>query len=151
MGVSVVVDRGYKCCLILLPNRVTLVDLIELDMIDFGVILGMHWFHACFSSIGCKIRIVQFQFPNEPIFEWKGGISNARGKIISCLLACKVIAKGCLYHVVNIRDLESEVPPLESVPVVSDFRDFFPDDLSGIPPNGRLTSAYIYCQMYNLF
>ena len=51
-------------------NRVTYVALVEHDIFDFDVILGMDWLHACFASIDCKTRVVNFNFPNEPIFEW---------------------------------------------------------------------------------
>ena len=57
-----------------------------------------------------------------------------KGQIISCLKASKMKAKGCLYHVVRVKDLESEVPPLESVPVVRDFLEVFPDDMLRVPP-----------------
>ena len=53
----------------MLPNRVICVELVELDMVDFDIILGMDWFHACFSSIDCRTRVVKFNFPNEPILE----------------------------------------------------------------------------------
>ncbi|XP_069144476.1 uncharacterized protein [Solanum lycopersicum] len=33
------------------------VDSVELDMVDFDVILGMDWLHACFASIDCSIRV----------------------------------------------------------------------------------------------
>ena len=47
-------------------------DLVELDMVYFDVIFGMDWLHSCFASIDCSLRIVKFQFPNEPVVEWKG-------------------------------------------------------------------------------
>ena len=50
----------------MLPNRVTLVDLVELDMFDFYIILGMDWLHDCFALIDSRTRVVNFQFPNEP-------------------------------------------------------------------------------------
>ena len=37
VGDSVVVNRVYKGCIIFFPNRVTLFDFIELDMLDFDV------------------------------------------------------------------------------------------------------------------
>ena len=62
---TMVVDYGvYKGCPISFPNKVTLVYLIEIDMLDFDVILGMDWLHAYFTSIYCRTRVVKFQFPN---------------------------------------------------------------------------------------
>ena len=42
---------------IIFPNRVSYVELVELDMLDFDVILGMDWLHACFASFDCRIRV----------------------------------------------------------------------------------------------
>ena len=51
VGESVVAKRVYRSFPIMLPNRVSYVDLVELDMLDFDYILGIAWFHACFASI----------------------------------------------------------------------------------------------------
>lgn len=45
-----------------IPNRNTCVDFVELDMVNYDVILGMHWLHAYFASIDCRIRVVKFHF-----------------------------------------------------------------------------------------
>ena len=55
-GESVIENRVYKNCPIMLPNRVSDVDLVELDMLDFDVILGMDWLHYCFASIDYRTR-----------------------------------------------------------------------------------------------
>ena len=49
-----------------------------------------------------------------------------------------MISKGCLYHFVRVKDLESEVPPLESVPVSRDFPKVFPDDLLVVFPKREI-------------
>ena len=41
VGESVIAKKVYRNCSIMLPNRVSYVDLVELDMLDFDVILGM--------------------------------------------------------------------------------------------------------------
>jgi len=69
LGDSVVAKRVYWSCPISLSHKVTLIDLVELDMLDFDVILGMDWLHACYASIDCRTRVVKFQFPKEPILE----------------------------------------------------------------------------------
>ena len=45
-----------------------LVDLIELDMLDFDIILGTDWLYVCFALIECRSMVVKFQFTNEVIF-----------------------------------------------------------------------------------
>ena len=96
----------------MLPNRVTYLKLVEHDMLDFDIILGMNWLHACFASIYCRTRVVKFHFPNEPVFVLKRGNSIPICRIISCLKACKMITKGCLYHIVRVQDLDAEIPPI---------------------------------------
>ena len=72
VGDSVIAKRVYRSCPILFYNKVTLVDLVEIEMLEFDVILGMDWLHSCVASIDCRTRVVKFQYPNEPVSEWKG-------------------------------------------------------------------------------
>ncbi|WP_353803701.1 hypothetical protein, partial [Acinetobacter baumannii] len=81
----------FRSCPISLPNRVTWVDFVELDMFDFDVILGMDWLHDCFASIDCITKIVKLNFLNEPVLEWKGRNSIPKVLIISRLKTCKMI------------------------------------------------------------
>ncbi|KAH0644954.1 hypothetical protein KY284_032838 [Solanum tuberosum] len=49
-----------------------------------------------------------------------------------------MISKGCIYHLLRVMDVESETPSLESVPVVNEFPEVFPDDLPGIFPEREI-------------
>ena len=95
-------------------------------MIEFDVILGLDWLHSCYSSIDCRIRIVHFKFPDEPIIECKSSNLEPMDRFISYLKARKMISKGYLYHLVLVKDSRLETLSLESVPVVCEFPEVFP-------------------------
>ena len=93
---------------------------------------------SCFTSIDCSSRVVRFSFPNELVVEWNRGNSIPRGRVISCLKACKMISKGCLYDIVRVQDLDSKAPPINLVPVLSEFPEVYPNELPNIPPEWEI-------------
>ena len=119
-------------------NIFTLADLVEIDMLDFYVILGMDWIHSRFVSINYRTRVVKFQFQNEPIVEWKGENLAPKSQIIACLKSCNFIVKGCRYHIVRVKYLQFVLLHFESVPVVKEYSEVFSDDLPEIHPKQEI-------------
>ncbi|XP_070050312.1 uncharacterized protein [Nicotiana tomentosiformis] len=117
VGDSVISSRIYKGCVIIIQDRETTTDLIEL--------------YKCYAILDCCAKVVKLEFPNKPVREWKGNIAEPRGKFISYLKEKKMITKGCLYHLVRVIDITVEVTSIQYVPIVNEF----PDELSGIPPD----------------
>ncbi|WMV55140.1 hypothetical protein MTR67_048525 [Solanum verrucosum] len=110
-GESIVAKRVYRNYHVFLSHRVSHVDLVELEI----------------------TQIVKFQFPNETVLEWKVGNFMSKGRFVSCFKARRMISKGCIYHLVRVRDTNSKTPTLESIPIVNEFPEVFPDDLLGVP------------------
>ncbi|XP_070032960.1 uncharacterized protein [Nicotiana tomentosiformis] len=138
VGVSILATRVYRDCVVTLCGRYIVADLIELRMVNFDVIMGMDWLYSCFAKLNCLTRIVRFEFPNEPVIEWKGDDMVPNGRFISYLKATKMINKGCIYHLVRVTDTGAEAPTLEFVPVVNEFPRAFPDELPGILPDREI-------------
>ena len=93
-------------------DRRTIVDLHELKMVDFDVIMGMDSLASFYANVDCRMKIVRFQFPGAPVLEWKGNTASPKGRFISYLKAIKMITKGCIYHLVRVQDVEAESPTL---------------------------------------
>ncbi|XP_070013914.1 uncharacterized protein [Nicotiana sylvestris] len=140
---SVRVTRVYRGCIVSVQGRNSNADLIELEMVDFDVIMGMDWLSSCYSMLDCYSKIVRFQFPNEEVLEWKGSSTSLVGKFISYLKAQRMIGKGCLAYLAHIINPELEPLALQSVPVVREFLKVFPDDLPELPPE-RIIDFGIY-------
>ncbi|XP_019257726.1 PREDICTED: uncharacterized protein LOC109235937 [Nicotiana attenuata] len=128
------VTRVYRGCIVSVQGRNTEADLIELEMVDFDVIMGMDWLSSCYAMLDCRDKIIRFQFPNEEVLEWKDSSASLVGKFISYLKAQRMIGKGCIAYLAHIINPESEPPALQSVPVVREFPEVFPDDLRVLPP-----------------
>ncbi|XP_069146944.1 uncharacterized protein [Solanum lycopersicum] len=67
VGESILSERVYRDCPIFFNNRITTTSLIELDMVEFDVILGMDWIYACYASVDFRTQVVKFHFPDEPV------------------------------------------------------------------------------------
>ena len=69
VGESIIAERVYRDCPVSVNQKSTMCDIIELDMVNFDVILGMKRIHSCHASVEFRTRIVKFNFPNESVLE----------------------------------------------------------------------------------
>ncbi|XP_070039519.1 uncharacterized protein [Nicotiana tomentosiformis] len=102
VGESLVVWRVYRDSDVMIHDHHTLADLNELEMVEFDVIIGMDWRSSCYAIVDCLKKDVHFNFPGEPVVEWKADVAVPKRKFISYLKAQKMITKGCLYHLVRV-------------------------------------------------
>ena len=56
------------------------------------------------------------------------------GQFVFFLKARKIISKGCIYHLVQVKDSRSKTLSLDLVPMVKEFLKVFPKDLLGFFP-----------------
>ncbi|WMV42009.1 hypothetical protein MTR67_035394 [Solanum verrucosum] len=71
VGDSILAERVYRNCANIVNHKDTMDYLVELDIVDFDVIQGVDWLHACYSSVDYRTRVVKFQFLHETTIEWR--------------------------------------------------------------------------------
>ncbi|XP_070020538.1 uncharacterized protein [Nicotiana sylvestris] len=100
VGESVIEMCIYRGCPVKVHHRLTATDLVELEMVDFDMIMDMDLLASYYATVDCRTKIVSFEFPGEPVLAWKGDVVTPRGGFISYLKAKKMISKGYIYHLV---------------------------------------------------
>ena len=137
MGVSVVTSKMLRDCLVMIGYKEMPVDLVLLDLQDFDIILGMDWFASYHASVDCFGKMVIFSIPGQPEFSFEGKDKDRPLHMISALRASSLLRKGFQGFLAYVVSNESDLK-LEDIPVVRDFPDVFPGDLTGLPPERKV-------------
>ncbi|GJX80657.1 putative reverse transcriptase domain-containing protein [Tanacetum coccineum] len=135
------VNTLIRGCTLNFLNHPFNIDLMPVEMGSFDVIIGMDWLAKYHAVIVCDEKLIRVPFGDEILIFHGDGSNNgheSRLNIISCTKTQKYLLKGCpifLAHVTTKKaEDKSKEKRLEDVPIVQDFPEVFPEDLSGIPP-----------------
>ncbi|GKB85499.1 hypothetical protein Tco_0957771 [Tanacetum coccineum] len=108
---------------------------------SFDAIIGMDWLVKYQAIIVCAEKIVRIPWGNETLIVHGDGSNRgneARLHIISYTKTQEYMLKGCPVFLANVTTKEtedkSEKKRLEDVPIVRDFPEVFPKDLSARAP-----------------
>ena len=129
----------FKDVPIRVGNSTLYANLIEIEMRDFDVILGMDWLTTHYAVIDCRKKLVHFNPPNTKPFEFRGTQRSRLAPTISALQARRLLDRGCQGYLANIvdRTKERETVP-EDIPVVREYLSVFSNDLPGLPPDREI-------------
>ncbi|GKF52265.1 putative reverse transcriptase domain-containing protein, partial [Tanacetum coccineum] len=112
-------------------------------LIEFGsfdVIIGMDWLSKYHTLIDYAEKIVRIPWGNETLIFHGDGSNQGNGNrlnIISCTKTHKYLLKGHNVFLAHVTTKEAEDKSrgkrLKDAPIVRDFPEVFPEDLSGLP------------------
>nr|CAD1835720.1 unnamed protein product [Ananas comosus var. bracteatus] len=112
------------------------VDLLALHKLgEFDVVLGMDWLTQYYATIDCTNRTVTFREPGQQEVVYKGYRSSLFAMTISSSRARQLIRRGCVAYLASISVSDGEAVKIDDIPVVREFRDVFPTELPGMPPD----------------
>lgn len=94
VGDSIVVDRVYQPCLVVLSGFETRANLLLLNMVYFDVILGMDWLSPYHAILYCHAKTVTLAMLGLPRLEWRGTLDYVPSRVVSFLKAQRMVEKG---------------------------------------------------------
>ena len=101
----------YPRCVVEIGERVLLVDLIELAVFDFDVILKMDWLSKNCASIDCNDECVQFRPKEGTEFVFQGDKTEVLNNLISALKISRLREKGYQRYLAYV--MNRDVKPVD--------------------------------------
>ena len=134
LGHSVVVNRVYKNCPLMVHDREFSIYLIALPFHEFDLILGMDWLSKHRDIIDCDKKKVLLKCSNLSEVTVHGIRSGSMSNVISVMQAGRFLRKGCEAFLALVLDSKRGQVNLEYIPVIKEFPDVFLEELPGLPP-----------------
>ncbi|KAM0010015.1 putative transcription factor interactor and regulator CCHC(Zn) family [Helianthus debilis subsp. tardiflorus] len=125
-------------CTLELGERRFGIDLLPIQLGSFDVVVGMDWLSKNKAEVICHEKIIRIPLTDGETLIVHGEKRDAPLQIISCMKAQKCLRKGCVSFLAHVIDKKAVEPKLEDIPVVKEFPDVFPKDLTGLPPQRQV-------------
>ena len=102
---------------------------------DFDIVLGMDCLSKHRATLYCYKKEVRLVRPKEPGVIFRGIRREIAPRLINAMTALKMLRKGCQGYLAFVVDRRQEGTRLEDIPIVKEFPDVFPGDISVLPPD----------------
>ena len=89
------INRFSSGCEACIKDEIFLVDLVELEILEFDVILGMDWLSAHNAVLDYFNKVVTLGILGKPVIRYQRDHNAVLPCLISTLTARKLLAKGC--------------------------------------------------------
>ncbi|MEQ5265914.1 hypothetical protein, partial [Escherichia coli] len=109
-------------------------DLIQFDLDDFGVVLGMDWLGQYKAQILCSEQKVVLKGPGGKRVSYRGVTKEPEVRLVSMIKIKKYVAKGHEAFLCAVEDLSAPKDEVQQIPIVREFPDVFPEEIPGLPP-----------------
>ncbi|XP_073121686.1 uncharacterized protein [Henckelia pumila] len=103
-------------------------------MDDFDCIIGINLLTTYRAVVDCYQQLVQFLPEDGDVWYLYGEGARPPIPVVSALKFCRASqfgGEGCLIYAI---DASLESLDIQEIPVVRDFSNVFPDEISGLPP-----------------
>ncbi|KAJ9544391.1 hypothetical protein OSB04_024098 [Centaurea solstitialis] len=142
-----IVEHVYRGCSIDIFGVQFSINLIPIPMNGIDVVVGVDWMFQNRATTDVAGQLVRIQNPSggELIVYGKG--RRMHTSFCSVAKARKYIQRGCSgFLVYAVADqMEGRKLSMADVPVVSEFPDVFPEDLSGLPSDRHIELGIDWC------
>ncbi|KAA3470443.1 Gag-Pol polyprotein [Gossypium australe] len=134
LGHVFLVDKVCKNFPLMFHDICFPVNLMLLPFDEFDIILGMDWLTLHNAIVDCKGKSIELKSQNGELVRIESSDMKGLPAVVSAMKAMNFVRKGREAYLAYVIDTKVSEKKVESVPVVCEFPDVFPVELSGLPP-----------------
>jgi len=128
----------FENCPLSIDQEVFKVDLIQLDLLEFDIVLGMDWLSKCGATIDCQKQKVTLKGEKGTKVTIWGTNSDKKCPFICALSTKKLVRQGCIAFLCFVTEVKNKDVKLEDISVVKEYPDVFPEEIPGLPPKREI-------------
>ncbi|XP_076908463.1 uncharacterized protein LOC143565359 [Bidens hawaiensis] len=132
-GKTILIDSVIHGCTLNLNEYDFYIDLIPMQLGIFDIIIGMDWLAQHRAEIICFEKYIRISLNGDQILRIFVEKPSNGLKLMSCTQAQKYLRKNYVAFLANVLEKKQEKKTMNDIPVVRDFPEVFPDDISGLP------------------
>ncbi|KAI3784091.1 hypothetical protein L1987_43183 [Smallanthus sonchifolius] len=133
-GDSLTIESIIYDCSLELNDHTFLINLVLMPLGSFDIIIGMDWLSNHHAEVICFEKCIRIPLPSGETLRVFGEKPCKGLKLMSCTTAQKYLRKKYVAFLAHIVQKDVKKKSIQDIPIIRDFPEVFPEDLSGLPP-----------------
>ncbi|KAI3784173.1 hypothetical protein L1987_43267 [Smallanthus sonchifolius] len=133
-GDSLTIESIIYDCSLELNDHTFPINLIPMPLGSFDIIIGMDWLSNHHAEVICFEKCIRIPLPSGETLRVFGEKPCMGLKLMSCTTAQKYLRKKYIAFLTHIVQKDVKEKSIQDIPIIRDFPEVFPKDLSGLPP-----------------
>ncbi|KAI3814357.1 hypothetical protein L1987_19110 [Smallanthus sonchifolius] len=110
------------------------INLVPMPLGSFDIIIGMDWLSNHHAEVICFEKCIRIPLPSGETLRVFGEKPCKGLKLMSCTTAEKYLRKKYVAFLAHVIQKDVKEKSIQDIPIIRDFPEVFPEDLSGLPP-----------------
>ncbi|KAI3820706.1 hypothetical protein L1987_08254 [Smallanthus sonchifolius] len=133
-GDSLTIDSVIHDCSLEFNGHTFPINLVPMPLGSFDIIIGMDWMSNHHAEVICFDKCIQIPLPSGETLRVFGEKPCKEHKLMSCTTTQKYLRKKYVAFLAHIVQKDVKEKNIQDIPIIRDFPEVFPKDLSGLPP-----------------
>eukprot|EP00253_Pinus_taeda_P017334 PITA_17334 len=127
-------------CPFIIADQPVTADLNTLPLGSYDILIGMDWLEKHWSLVDCKTKVIYYRDKQGNRKEMQGIKQPVQVRPITANQLIKCIRKRCQVYAIQVGYANSKDKSisLNSIPVIQEFTDVFPEEIPGLPPRRNI-------------